>query len=71
MLALAPDPSSQSAGRSLSTPTPWSGTGAFEALMLTENVSVASRNTSLSVLTVKVLVSPAVPVKFNVCKALS
>ena len=33
MLALAPDPSSQGAGRSLSTPTPWSGTGAFDSLV--------------------------------------
>ena len=33
MLALAPDPSGQSAGRSLSTPAPWSGTGAFATLV--------------------------------------
>ena len=33
VLALAPDPASQGAGRSLSTPAPWSGTGAFEALV--------------------------------------
>jgi hypothetical protein len=33
VLALAPDPSSQGAGRSLSTPTPWSGTGAFDSLV--------------------------------------
>ncbi len=33
MLALAPDPSSQQAGRSLSTATPWTGTGAFGSLI--------------------------------------
>ena len=33
MLALAPDPSSQSPARSLSTPAAWSGTGAFETLV--------------------------------------
>ncbi|HYQ31732.1 MAG TPA: SWIM zinc finger family protein, partial [Lapillicoccus sp.] len=33
VLALAPDPSSQGAGRALSTPTPWSGIGSFDSLV--------------------------------------